>query len=82
MLRGRCSHASAPKAMRVRVCVCACVLKNRDHSADLGLDGRIILDMDPKETGWEGMYWFDLAQDRDRLRAVVNIVMIFQVVKG
>jgi len=40
-----------------------------------------VLDMDPKETGWEGMYWIDLAQDRDKLRAVMNIVMTFQVVK-
>ena len=37
--------------------------------------------MDPKETGWEGMYWIDLAQDRDKLWAVVNMVMIFKVVK-
>jgi hypothetical protein len=28
--------------------------------------------MDLKETGWEGVEWIHLAQDRDRWRAVVN----------
>jgi hypothetical protein len=28
-----------------------------------------------EEVGWVGMDWFDLAQDRDRWRAVVNAVM-------
>jgi hypothetical protein len=31
--------------------------------------------MDLKETGWDGMYWTDLAQDRDQCRALVNKVM-------
>jgi hypothetical protein len=31
--------------------------------------------MDVVEVGWEGMDWIDMAQDRDRWRAVVNAVM-------
>jgi hypothetical protein len=31
--------------------------------------------MDLTEVGWDGMDWFDLAQDRDRWRALVNTVM-------
>jgi hypothetical protein len=28
-----------------------------------------------RETGWDGMDWIDLAQDRDRWRALGNTVM-------
>jgi hypothetical protein len=31
--------------------------------------------MDLRETGWGGMEWIDLAQDRDQWRALVNTVM-------
>jgi hypothetical protein len=31
--------------------------------------------MDFREIGWSGMDWFDLAQDSDHWRAVVNTVM-------
>jgi hypothetical protein len=31
--------------------------------------------MDLKQVGWEGMDWIDMAQDRDRWRAVVSAVM-------
>jgi hypothetical protein len=31
--------------------------------------------MDLRETGWGGMDWIDLTQDRDQWRALVNTVM-------
>ena len=33
------------------------------------------LKMDLQEVGWEDMDWIDLAQDRDRWRALVNGVI-------
>jgi hypothetical protein len=35
--------------------------------------------MDLKEMGWEGVDWIDMAQDRDRWRAVVNALMNLRV---
>jgi hypothetical protein len=35
--------------------------------------------MDLRETGWDGMDWIDLAQDRDQCKAIVNTVMNLQV---
>jgi hypothetical protein len=35
--------------------------------------------MDLQEVGWGAMDWIDLAQDRDRWWAVVNMVMNLQV---
>jgi hypothetical protein len=31
--------------------------------------------MDFRETGWGGMDWIDLTQDRDQWRALLNTVM-------
>jgi hypothetical protein len=35
--------------------------------------------MDLRETGWRSVDWIQLAQDRDRWRAVVNTVMNLRV---
>jgi hypothetical protein len=49
-----------------------------DHSGDPGVDGRIILKWILKN--WDGgMGWIELAQDRDRWRALVNAVMNLRV---
>jgi hypothetical protein len=37
------------------------------------------IQMDLRETGWDGMDWIVLAQDRDQWRAHVNTVMNLQV---
>jgi hypothetical protein len=34
--------------------------------------------MDLREIGWDVMDWIDLAQDRDKFRALVNTVMNFR----
>jgi hypothetical protein len=31
--------------------------------------------MDLREIGWEGVDWIDMAQDRDKWRALVNTVL-------
>jgi hypothetical protein len=38
-----------------------------------------IIKMDLGETGWDGMDWFHLAQDRDQWRALVNTVINLRV---
>jgi hypothetical protein len=35
--------------------------------------------IDLRETGWDGVDWTDLAQDRDQWRILINTVMNLQV---
>jgi hypothetical protein len=35
--------------------------------------------MDFREIGWDGIEWIDLAQDREKWRALVNAVINLQV---
>jgi hypothetical protein len=46
-------------------------LRERNHIEDPGIDGRIILRWIFRR-GMEGMYWIDLAQNRDKWQALVN----------
>ena len=51
----------------------------RDYLEDPGIDGRIILRWILKKLDVGGMDWIDLAQDRDRLWALVKSVMNLRV---
>jgi hypothetical protein len=48
-------------------------LEGRDHLGDSGIDGRIILRWIFRK--WNVGDWLNLAQDRDRWRALANAVM-------
>jgi len=50
-------------------------LRERDHLEDDGVDGRTIFKMDLQEVGCRDIDWIELAQDRDRWRALENAVM-------
>jgi len=54
-------------------------LKERDHLGNPDVDGRIILKWIFRKWDVGGMDWIELAQDRDRWRALVNAVMNFRV---
>jgi len=54
-------------------------VRERDHLGDPGLDGRIILRRIFRKWNVKVMYWIQLAQDRDRWRALVNAVMNLRV---
>jgi hypothetical protein len=49
-------------------------LKEDNHLGDPGIDGRIVLKWIFKKWDW-GMDWIELAQDRVRWQAVVNVIM-------
>jgi hypothetical protein len=54
------------------------VLGERDHVEDLGVDWRILKRRIFRKWGG-GMDWIDLAQERDRWRALANAVMNLRV---
>jgi len=54
-------------------------LRKRKHLENLGVNWRIILKCIFSKGDEEGMDWIDLAQERDRWRALVNAVMKFWV---
>ena len=53
-------------------------LKERDHLKDPGIEGRIILRWILRKCEGD-VDWIDLAQDRDRLQALVYVVMNLRV---
>ena len=53
-------------------------LRERDNFEETGVDGRIIIKYTLK-AGLDGVDRIDLAQDRDRWRALVKAVMNFRV---
>jgi hypothetical protein len=53
-------------------------LREGDHFGDQG-GWEDNIKMDLQEVGWEGMDWIELAEDRDRWRALVNAVMNVRV---
>ena len=57
---------------------CSGHLRERKHLEDLGVDGDNIK-INLLEMTWGGIDWIDLAQDRDRWRALVNAVMDIRV---
>jgi len=54
-------------------------LRESDHLKDPSADGRIIFKIDLSEVGCGDSDWIDLAQDRDRRRALVHAIMNLRV---
>jgi hypothetical protein len=54
-------------------------LKGRDHLEDLSVDGRVTLERDIMEIGWEGVDFIHLAQGRYHWCALLNTLMNLQV---
>jgi hypothetical protein len=61
---------------------CRILVGNPEEKRPLGRPRRRWVDniiMDHRETGWVGMDWIDLAQDRDQWRDLVNTLMNLQI---
>jgi hypothetical protein len=50
-------------------------LRERHHLEDPGIDGMITLRWVFRKWDVGGMYWIDLAQDRDRWQALIYVIM-------
>jgi hypothetical protein len=53
--------------------------EDKNHSEDLGVDGRIVFKINLREMGLKGVGQIYLAQVRDWWRALVNTVVNLQV---
>jgi hypothetical protein len=61
---------------------CRILVGNPEGKRPLERPGRRWVDnikMDLREIVWDGIDWIDMAQDRDRWRALVNTVMNLRV---
>ena len=54
------------------------IVRERDHLRDPGVDGGIILRWTFMKWGGS-MYWIEVAQDRGRLKVLVNMLMNLRV---
>jgi hypothetical protein len=54
-------------------------LRGREHSEDIGVDGKIILEWMLGKQDGKYVDWMHLVQDRDQWRDCVNTVMNFRV---
>ena len=48
--------------------------ERRSHLGDQGADGGDNIKIDLQEVGYEGVDWIELAQNKDRWRALVNAI--------
>jgi hypothetical protein len=53
--------------------------KERDHKEDQDVGGWTKIKIDLKKIGWDGVVWIDMAQDRNKWRALVNTVLNLRV---
>jgi hypothetical protein len=70
---GRASSTNEKKGNAYRILV-----EKPERKRPLGRSRRKGMDnikIDLRDIGWDGMDWIDLAQDRDKWRALVNTVM-------
>jgi hypothetical protein len=79
---GRMRWAGHVASMRAKRNACWILVGKTEGKRPLGRprskwEDNIIMDL--RETGWGGMNWIDLAQDRDQRRALVNTVMNLRV---
>jgi hypothetical protein len=61
---------------------CRILVGKQQGKRQLGRQRRMWVDnvkIDLREIGWDGMYWNDLAEDRDQWRVLVNTVMYLRV---
>jgi hypothetical protein len=68
--------------MRGKRNACSILVGKREKERPLGRPRRRWVDgikMDLREAGWNGRDWIDLAQDRERWRALVSTVMNLRV---